>query len=203
MGNMNMSNTGMDNYVRVSLETHLFFARIMKEHALFFLAAFPAVEMEYRKKADLLREELEKALADAVLLADHRVGTEVLNSGEIVTEFTRMAEQQTKGLTGIPIDVRITQAEKELKSGQWNRKDRELSGNHQALPGVQIRGSCRDHRLQDPFGDSAASGGSRAPGGESLSQAAGRRSTERSCRRKMLLMPLRYFQRKKLVVYLM
>ena len=129
MGNMNMSNTGMDNYVRASLETHLFFARIMKEHALFLLAAFPAVEMEYRKKADLLREELEKALADAVLLADHR--------------------------------------------------------------------------LQDPFGDSAASGGSRAPGGESLSQTAGRRSTERSCRRKMLLMPLRYFQRKKLVVYLM
>ncbi|MDY5648579.1 MAG: DUF2935 domain-containing protein [Lachnospiraceae bacterium] len=73
MGNMNMSNTGMDNYVRASLETHLFFARIMKEHALFLLAAFPAVEMEYRKKADLLRKELEKALADAVLLADHRL----------------------------------------------------------------------------------------------------------------------------------
>ena len=63
----------MEAYIVDSLEQRLFFGRIMKEHALFLLAAFPAVEMEYRKKADLLRDELEKAHADAVLLADHRL----------------------------------------------------------------------------------------------------------------------------------
>ena len=38
----------MKEYVSTSLETHLFFGRIMKEHALFLLAAFPAGETEYR-----------------------------------------------------------------------------------------------------------------------------------------------------------
>lgn len=30
----------MEDYVRISLETNLFFARIMKEHALFLEAGF-------------------------------------------------------------------------------------------------------------------------------------------------------------------
>ena len=34
----------MEKYVRASLETHLFFGRIMKEHALFLQAGFPAGE---------------------------------------------------------------------------------------------------------------------------------------------------------------
>ena len=38
----------MKEYVSTSLETHLFFGRIMKEHALFLLAAFPAGETEYK-----------------------------------------------------------------------------------------------------------------------------------------------------------
>lgn len=41
----------MENYVRASLETHLFFGRIMKEHALFLQAGFPAGETGYRSKA--------------------------------------------------------------------------------------------------------------------------------------------------------
>lgn len=32
----------MKEYVTISLETHLFFGRIMREHALFLEAAFPA-----------------------------------------------------------------------------------------------------------------------------------------------------------------
>ena len=34
----------MEEYVTSSLETHLFFGRIMKEHALFLQAGFPAGE---------------------------------------------------------------------------------------------------------------------------------------------------------------
>lgn len=30
-----------ENYITLSLETHLFFARIIKEHALFLAAGFP------------------------------------------------------------------------------------------------------------------------------------------------------------------
>ena len=42
----------MSNYVISSLELHLFFGRIMKEHALFLLAGFPGKETGYRKRAD-------------------------------------------------------------------------------------------------------------------------------------------------------
>lgn len=34
----------MDQYIKTSLETHLFFGRIMKEHALFLQADFPVGE---------------------------------------------------------------------------------------------------------------------------------------------------------------
>lgn len=36
----------MKDYVTLSIETHLFFARIMKEHALFLEAGFPCCEPE-------------------------------------------------------------------------------------------------------------------------------------------------------------
>lgn len=107
----------MKNYVTISLETHLFFARIMREHAMFLLAGFPASETEYRKRADWFREQFEDLLRSTVALAEGMVSEEVLSSGEVVTEFTEMAEQQTKKLAGVSIDVRITQAEKQLRAG--------------------------------------------------------------------------------------
>lgn len=107
----------MEKYVTASLETHLFFGRIMKEHALFLLVAFPTGEAGYRNKADWYRNEFEKILRQTVCLADGMVGEDVLCSGEVFTEFTVMAEQQTGRLTKVPIDFRITQAEKRLRAG--------------------------------------------------------------------------------------
>ena len=49
----------MENYVALSLETHLFFARIMKEHALFLEAGFPCQNRNWIRKADRLREQFE------------------------------------------------------------------------------------------------------------------------------------------------
>lgn len=123
----------MEKYITASLETHLFFGRIMKEHALFLQAAFPAGEAGYRNKADWYRDEFEKILRQTVCLADGMVGEEVLCSGEAFTEFTVMAEQQTGRLTKIPIDTRITQAEKMLRAGCAKCMDEIMS--------------CRIHRL--------------------------------------------------------
>lgn len=117
----------MGEYVTISLETHLFFARIMKEHALFLLAGFPAGEMGYRKKADWFRGQFEKVLENTVWLADGIAGEDVLRSGEVFTEYTEMAEEQTRGLTKIPINIRITQAEKRLRAGRGTRnQDRRI-----------------------------------------------------------------------------
>ena len=123
----------MKEYVSTSLETHLFFGRIMKEHALFLLAAFPAGETEYKSKADCFREQFEKVLEQTVRLADGMVSEEVLDSGEVFTEFTEMAERQTRKLTQIPIDIRITQAEKKLRAGCGNCPDRRMTQQIQCL----------------------------------------------------------------------
>lgn len=116
----------MKEYVTTSLEMHLFFGRIMKEHALFLLAAFPAGETAYRSKADWFRAQFENALEQTVRLADGIVGEDVICSGEVFTEFTEMAEQQTRRLTKIPIDIRITQAEKKLRAGCGKCPDKRM-----------------------------------------------------------------------------
>ena len=115
----------MKEYAILSLETHLFFGRIMKEHSLFLLAGFPAKETAFIKRADQFREEFEDGLKKTVKLADGIVSRSVLNSGEVVTEFTREAECQTSSLTGIPIDVKITEAEERLRAGKCSMVNRE------------------------------------------------------------------------------
>lgn len=107
----------MNEYVSSSLETHLFFGRIMKEHSLFLLASFPARETGLMQRADRFRREFEEGLAKCVRLAGGLVGNAVLSSGEIVTEYTLTAECQTQKLTGITIDTGITQAEEQLRCG--------------------------------------------------------------------------------------
>lgn len=107
----------MKKYVTTSLETHLFFGRIMKEHSFFLQAAFPAGETGYRNKADWFRKQFESMLAQTVVLSDGMVCADVLQSKEIFTEFTENAEKQTMRLAKIPIDIRITQAEKRLRAG--------------------------------------------------------------------------------------
>lgn len=117
----------MREYATLSLETHLFFGRIMKEHSLFLLAGFPAKETEFIRCADRFRKEFEEGLRRTVELADGIVSKSVLNSGEVVTEFTGKAECQTKNLTGIPIDTKITEAEERLRAGNCGMVNRETA----------------------------------------------------------------------------
>lgn len=107
-------------YVSSSLETHLFFARIMKEHALFLAAGFPACEAELIQRADKFREEFEDGLRYVVRVSNGRVGRAVLQSGEAVTDYTRNAEERTKRLAGADIDTQITEATKQLRAGRRN-----------------------------------------------------------------------------------
>lgn len=116
----------MKEYVTLSLETNLFFGRIMKEHSLFLLAGFPAKETEFIQRAEQFREEFENSLRRTVKLADGIVNESVLSSGEVVTEFTQKAECQTRDLTGIPIDVNITKAEEQLCAGECVAVNREI-----------------------------------------------------------------------------
>ena len=97
-----------NRYVVKSLELHLFFSRIMKEHAFFLQAGFTPAAAAFSERAAFFQKEFKTLLRDSVTLAGSVVGKEVISSGEIVTEFTAWAEKQTECFTGIPIAREIT-----------------------------------------------------------------------------------------------
>ncbi|MBQ2938276.1 MAG: DUF2935 domain-containing protein [Clostridia bacterium] len=106
----------MEKYIKSSLELHLFFGRIMKEHAIFLQAGFMPKNTDYSKEAEWYQREFEKLLCDAVKVSNCLVCPEVLNSEELVTGYTYQAERKTQDLTGILIDSNITLLEKRLTS---------------------------------------------------------------------------------------
>lgn len=128
----------MNDYVTLSLETHLFSARIMKEHSLFLEAGFPCVEQSWIQKAEWFKQQFEKLLQDVVQISDERVGKDFLSSGEMLTEFTIPAERVTQQLTGIRIDSSISRRQQCLSPGCMEDNMRTITEmvhgiNHRAL----------------------------------------------------------------------
>lgn len=116
-------NMHTENYIAQSLELHLFFGRIMKEHSLFLKAGFTPANSNFSARAEFFKNEFEKLLSLAVSLSNGIVSEKVLNSGEIVTEFTLVAERQTQKFTGININSNITNRELRLNSGNFRSRD--------------------------------------------------------------------------------
>lgn len=108
-----------NEYVQVSLENHLFFGRIMKEHSLFLMAGFPSKYSDYIKRAEWFMRQFEELLRDAVKMSEGLISECVICSQEIVTDYTLGAERRTSFLTGVDIDSRITELEKQLKCGDF------------------------------------------------------------------------------------
>lgn len=104
-------------YVILSLELHLFFSRIMKEHAFFLEAGFTPKDSKLANEAEHYKNEFEKLLAYAVSASDGKIRSNVLNSGEIITDFTLGAESKSQAFTGIQINQEITKIESRLNSG--------------------------------------------------------------------------------------
>jgi hypothetical protein len=101
-------------FVRQSLELHLFFARIMKEHSFFLEIAFTPRDSNYKQKADEFRLEFDRLLREAVLLSNGVVSRSVLQSGEVITPYTQSAEMASSYFTGIRIPTELTQMEAQL-----------------------------------------------------------------------------------------
>lgn len=101
-------------YIVTSLELHLFFARIMKEHSLFLKLGFLPPNSNLAAEAQQLMRQFETLLSRTISLSNHAVRCRVLESGELFTEFTDCAEQQTQRFTGTCLDRSLTQREKRL-----------------------------------------------------------------------------------------
>lgn len=104
-------------YIRLSLELHLFFDRIMKEHSFFLEAAFSEKDKELKKQANEFQMIFSNILENAIVLANGNMSKEFLNAGEILTPNTLLAEKKTSHLSGIQINTRITEMEYQLKAG--------------------------------------------------------------------------------------
>lgn len=101
-------------YVILSLELHMFFGRIMKEHALFLEAGFTPANSNFAKVADQYKQQFETVLHNAVQLGTGIISPAVASSGEVVTDYTLGSEQKTQHFTGIDIDQEITRMESRL-----------------------------------------------------------------------------------------
>lgn len=126
-----------NDYIVKSLELHLFFGRIMKEHALFLRAGFTPANAAFSKQAEDFKEAFEKLLCEVVALSNGVVSPDVLASGEVVTEFTALAEKQTECFTAITIDRKLTERELRLR-GACSNRDSDLSQKE-----------CAVHKLND------------------------------------------------------
>lgn len=130
-----------NEYVRLSLELHLFFDRIMKEHSLFLETAFMEKDKDLKEVANNFQRMFSEILDRVVTLADGNVTNEFLNAGEIVTKNTIMAEDKTSNLSGVPINTNITERELRLRGGRVNVNNELLNNirmiNQKTLPAIQ------------------------------------------------------------------
>ena len=98
-------------FIRQSLELHLFFARIMKEHSFFLEVGFTQKDSNYIQQADNFRIEFDRLLADTISLSNGVVSPSVIQSGEVITPFTLKAEMATAYFTGVNIPTNLTKSE--------------------------------------------------------------------------------------------
>ncbi|GAA0076121.1 DUF2935 domain-containing protein [Clostridium sp. CTA-5] len=126
-------------FIQQSLELHLFFARIMKEHSFFLEVGFTPKDSDYINEADAFRMGFDKLLADVICISDGVVSNDVLKSGEVITPFTLEAEQASSYFTGVKIPTNITKIEKGLVGGSlfeynyMNLEKRVFSINNRAI----------------------------------------------------------------------
>jgi len=114
------------DFVQRSLDIHLFFARIMKEHSFFLQLGFTPRDAKFAQRADDFRRAFDELLKDVILLSDGVVSPQVLRSGEVVTPYTLDAEEVSSFFTGVRIPTELTRAEAGLSAGDSIKDNRRL-----------------------------------------------------------------------------
>ncbi|MEA4902631.1 DUF2935 domain-containing protein [Desulfitobacterium sp.] len=104
-------------YIQKSLELNLFWIRIIKEHFIFMQANLMCQDVPYIQQTEEFKSQFEGFLHETICLANGLIGSEVLLSGELLTDKTLSAERKTVELTGIKIGIPITVEECNLTPG--------------------------------------------------------------------------------------
>lgn len=140
--------------IKQSLALHLFFARIMKEHAFFLEIGFSPKDKGLIQQANDFKKRFELILIEAVSLSGDVVHPAVLESGEVITPFTLKAEMSSSYFTGVGINTNITEAEIGLKGNSSKVCDLILEQkvkvlNHKVVSVVMSFISFKDKVLSD------------------------------------------------------
>jgi hypothetical protein len=114
------------DFVQQSLELHLFFGRIMKEHSFFLEIGFTPRDSNFMDQADIFRREFDRLLWDVVKASNGVVSQEFLQAGEAFTQYTANAEMASAYFTSIDIPIDITNAEINLMSGDGSTIHKKL-----------------------------------------------------------------------------
>lgn len=101
-------------YVKQSIETNLFFLRIIKEHLIFAGAALTLKDASLVPQLMDFKVKFENLLICTISLARGVIKPEAIAAGDIITPYTMKAELVTQQYTGIPINAAITQMEAAL-----------------------------------------------------------------------------------------
>lgn len=133
-------------YVRQSLEVNLFFMRIAKEHAFFIETAIPAKNCTLIQEAEMLKNEFEILLTEAVRLVDGFLSPEFLASGQIVTRLTLDAERLSEFYSGYNLNTTITRMELSLGGNGANPN---LASTVDRVNLLNQQANCATRRLID------------------------------------------------------
>lgn len=118
----------MKDYVEASLELHMFYVRIMKEHAFFLEAGFMKANEQCIQDARWFKEKFDELLCNVIQCSDGVIDRDVIDSGEAITGFTLCSEEKTSKLTGLSINTEVTKLEEEFAS-RCNRKTKSMDCN--------------------------------------------------------------------------
>lgn len=108
-------------FINQSLELNLFFLRIMKEHSIFLEAAFAIKDIQLINQADAFKNEFTRLLSHTISLSQGILPSNILETDEIVTQYTMEAERATQAVTGIYIDSSLTSVESSMAADLNNR----------------------------------------------------------------------------------
>lgn len=100
-----------EEFIQDSIELNLFWSRIMKEHCIFIEAGLPYKDMNLMQSYDRFKVQFEMLLFETSEISGN-LPAGAASSGIFLTEYTPEAESRTQALTGISINHRVTQAQK-------------------------------------------------------------------------------------------
>jgi hypothetical protein len=105
-----------EEFIKESLETNLFFQRIIKEHLYFYETSIDPIANDLILEASQLKMSLETLLDETINYAKGALSGNAIQASDFITPHTLQAEEANMKLTGVPVNTGITKNELSLES---------------------------------------------------------------------------------------